>query len=34
MYGLFSYLDSVTLTYISHSIDFYTFYITLPYVLN
>ena len=28
------YLDSVTLTYISRSIDFYTFYVTLPYVLN
>ena len=28
------YLDSVTLTYISHSIDFYTFYVALPFVLN
>ena len=34
MYGLCRYLDSVTLTYILHSIDFYTFYVTLPYVLN
>ena len=34
MYGLCRYLDSVTLTYILHSINFYTFYITLPYVLN
>ena len=28
------YLDWVTLTYISRSLDFYTFYVTLPYVLN
>ena len=28
------YLDWVTLTYISRSIDFYIFYISLPYVLN
>ena len=28
------YLDWVTLTYISRSIDFYTFYVALPYVLN
>ena len=34
MYGLCRYLDWVTLTYISCSIDFYTFYVTLPYVLN
>ena len=34
MYGLCRYLDWVTLTYISRSIDFYTFYVTLPYVLN
>ena len=34
MYGLCRYLDSVTLTYILHSIDFYTFYVALPYVLN
>ena len=34
MYGLCRYLDSVTWTYILHSIDFYTFYVTLPYVLN
>ena len=34
MYELCRYLDWVTLTYISHSIDFYTFYVTLPYVLN
>ena len=33
MYGL-QYLDWLTLTYISRSIDFYTFYVTLPYVLN
>ena len=31
MYRLCRYLDSVTLTYISCSIDFYTFYVTLPY---
>ena len=34
MYGLCRYLDWVTLTYISRSIDFYTFYVTLPHVLN
>ena len=34
MYRLHRYLDWVTLTYISCSIDFYTFYVTLPYVLN
>ena len=34
MYGLDRYLDLVTLTYISRSIDFYTFYVALPYVLN
>ena len=34
MYGLCRYLDSVTLTYIPPSIDFYTFYVGLPYVLN
>ena len=34
MYGLRRYLDWVTLTYISRSIDFYTFYVTLLYVLN
>ena len=34
MYGLCRYLDWVTLTYISRIIDFYTFYVTLPYVLN
>ena len=34
MYGLRRYLDWVTLTYISRSIDFYTFYVALPYVLN
>ena len=34
MYGLCRYLDWVTLTYISCSIDFYTFWVTLPYVLN
>ena len=34
MYGLCRYLESVTLTYISRSIDFYTFYVALPYVFN
>ena len=34
MYGLHRYLDLMTLTYISRSIDFYTFFVTLPYVLN
>ena len=34
MYGLRRYLDLVTLTYSSRSIDFYTFYDALPYVLN
>ena len=34
MYGLCGYLDWVTLTYISRSIDFYTFYVALSYVLN
>ena len=34
MYGHRRYLDSVTLTYISRSIDFYTFFVALPYVLN
>ena len=34
MYRLCRYVDWVTLTYISCSIDFYTFYVTLPYVLN
>ena len=34
MYGIRRYLDSMTLTYISRSIDFYTFYVALPYVLN
>ena len=34
MYRLGRYVDWVTLTYISRSIDFYTFYVTLPYVLN
>ena len=34
MYRHRRYLDSVTLTYISRSINFYTFYIALPYVLN
>ena len=34
MYGLYRYLDSVTLTYILHSIDFFTFYVAFPYVLN
>ena len=33
MYRLCRYLDLVTLTYISRSIDFYTFYVTLLYVL-
>ena len=34
MYKLCRYLDLVTLNYISRSIDFYTFYVALPYVLN
>ena len=34
MYGLCRYLDLVTLTYILHSFDFYTFYVAVPYVLN
>ena len=34
MYRLCRYLDWVSLTYISRSIDFYTVYVTLPYVLN
>ena len=34
MYGLRRYLNWGTLTYILRSIDFYTFYVTLPYVLN
>ena len=34
MYGLRRYLDWVTLTFILSSIDFYTFYVPLPYVLN
>ena len=34
MYGHCRYLDLVTSTYISRSIDFYTFYLALPYVLN
>ena len=34
MYRLCRYLDWVTLTYISCSIDFYTVYVILPYVLN
>ena len=34
MYRLCRYLDWVTLTYISRSIDFYTFYVAFPYVLN
>ena len=34
MHRLCRYVDWVTLTYISCSIDFYTFYVTLPYVLN
>ena len=34
MYRLCMYLDWVTLTYISCSIDLYTVYVTLPYVVN
>ena len=34
MYILCRYLDSMSLTNISRSIDFYTFYIALPYILN
>ena len=34
MYGHRRYLDWVILTYISCSIDFYMFYVALPYVLN
>ena len=34
MYRLCRYLDWDTLTYISLSIDFHTFYVALPYVLN
>ena len=29
-----TYFDLVTLTYILHSIDFYTFYVAFPYVLS
>ena len=34
MYRLRRYLDTVTLTYISRSIDFYTFYVDVWYLLK